>query len=139
MLDINSFDLNMPSKVSIQRRVQLNQMAKQAFLNTGLEEIQGRDIVIDLTQECLAMDEVFEQASGIGSYVHFYENIDSAFSALIEINPSAFRTYKELTSMFRILEKHQNTIHKKWNELRHVLVDLDVLEGEMLRGGPPCA
>ncbi|PTS96278.1 hypothetical protein DBR11_19440 [Pedobacter sp. HMWF019] len=123
----------MAQKLSKDRIMMIDHLKEQAFQNTtksiSKEEWQK---VGDLTIETLKLIEVFEVISEIGIFLNFYETIDDAFTLLLENEPEnqekIFRTYKQLTRLFRVIEKNENTIVSKQYELKALLRDLDILE-----------
>jgi hypothetical protein len=128
-----------PSELSKERRIQLNQLAEQALLNTGKAETENNNCLDSLLLETVAMDEVLAEVSDIsGSYVDFYSDIDQAFGLLIKQNPNAFRTYQQLSRMFRVFEKHNTVTESKWSEALQILADLNTIDKERLKGGVVC-
>ncbi len=127
------FNPDIPSSVPKERIIELNQLAKNAFLNTE-KSSADYSIMHDLIVETCALKEVHEELSDIGEFGDFYYHIDSAFALLIADNPSnikgVFQTYKDLTSLFRVIEKQKVFIQQKWQELERVMGDINILDSE---------
>lgn len=128
----NQFDVNAPSALSLDRINHLNRLARQAFNNSGRTESGHNDLGACLQVECFAMEEILREITEFDTYVEFYSHINAAFDMLIEKDKSAFRTYKMLTTMFRVFARHEAIAEGKWKEVRQVLSDIDVLEGEAI-------
>lgn len=128
----NPFDVNAPSALSIDKINYLNKLAHQAFKNSGHAEREKNDLGCYLQLECFAMEEILEAAGDMYTFTDFFSHVDAAFEMLIKKDPSAFRTYKLLSGMFRTFAKHESIIDAKWNEVRGLLADLDLLENEDL-------
>lgn len=141
------FNHAMPSSLSNERINELNQLAVRAQLNDqGIiedNEVDESSLVI----ETCAMKEVYEELSDIGEYGDFYYHIDSAFDLLLADRPKdtkgIFQSYKDLTSMFRIIEKQKKFIQQRWKEVNLILKDVDTLDCEDIErrkaeGGASC-
>jgi len=98
-----------------------------------------------LQAESCNLQEIFDKLVDFDSFTHFYTHIDWAFERLLKDRPNEsadiFRSYKMVTSLFRILNKHSETIQNKFNDLNILIRDLDTLEGEKYdfeKGGLSC-
>lgn len=90
-------DLKKPSKISFERRENLNQLAILAAKSEGpITEQTG--CLETLLGECYRMVDVYQEITHIGDISEdFFRNIDIAFKKAMPTNPEVFDTYVQLT------------------------------------------
>ncbi len=130
------FNPKLPSSLMKERIIEINKLCYNAQINDeGLIKENEVDVNSLVTEAC-AVQEIYEKISDVGEFINFYYHINSAFQLLLVDKPDEvkeiFKTYRDLTSIFRVIEKQKKHIHIKWSEANQILSDLDTLECEEL-------
>lgn len=116
------------------RKEQLRHLAIQAAKNINNENAGETDNTIDLVLETCALQEVLGTAVQVGITLNFYENIDDAFRCLLDAKPeragTIFETYRQLSSLFTIIERNKSIMDRKRQEMDQILKDLETLDVE---------
>jgi hypothetical protein len=139
------FNSEAPSALTPERIKQINRLCLEAELKSGFSQTPIANFDhMSLMLATSGMKEVLEAINDFDSFIHFYRVIDGAFESHLEKNPTdavnVMRTYKRLTSMFRILNKHNELIYDNLTELNQLTIDVDTLEQEGFnsKGGASC-
>ncbi len=122
-------NLDQPSKISLERRQELNQLAVRAAKSNG--DLSGSSQLETLRGECYKMDEIYQEITGVGdTHDRFFYDIDYAFKTLIPSNPDALGTYMTLSRLLRVLATHNDLIYRKMSEVNKIVDDIDIIEKE---------
>ena len=127
-------NIELRSTLPVERLQQINHLAVQAHVNSGLSPKTDSMYLDSLVVETCALKDVYEGLSETGIFNNFYENIDKAFRLLIEKTPhkagEVFETYSQLNSLFRVIDKEKSIINQKWQETSKLLDDINIIDEE---------
>lgn len=123
--------------LSQERRLLIDALKEQAYANSvRFNPTQKEQCYGELHAEYLGLIELFEELSDVGAFLNFYENIESAFLLLLKDKPrdseQTFKSFLQLTSLFRVIEANKPLIHTKIAEFRQLIQDMDAIEAEGL-------